>query len=106
MQCSPRHRRDQPPQTHVDLSAPATLAGAPPAGPPPGPVGAIGTNHGPNRSPHLTNDAPESSSPPTACDTVRPHVKSRSSHDLANLSPPMDHPEPPRTLTHRSIHEP
>ncbi|KZV35731.1 hypothetical protein F511_14086 [Dorcoceras hygrometricum] len=106
MQCSTRRRRDQPPQTHVDLPAPATLAGAPPAGPPPGPAGPIGTNHGPNRAPHLTNDAPESGSPSTACDTVRPHVKSRSSHDLANLSSPMDHHEPPRTLTHQSSHEP
>ncbi|KZV28144.1 hypothetical protein F511_13398 [Dorcoceras hygrometricum] len=106
MQCSPRCRRDQPPQTHVDLSAPATLAGAPLAGPPPGPSGAIRTNHGPKRAPHHTNDAPESGSPPTPCDTVRPHVKSQSSHDLANLSSPMDHHEPPRTLTHRSSHEP
>ncbi|KZV44031.1 hypothetical protein F511_05314 [Dorcoceras hygrometricum] len=59
MQCSPRRRRDQPPQTQVDLPAPATLAGAPLAGPPSGPSGAIRTNHGPNRAPHLTNDAPE-----------------------------------------------
>ncbi|KZV35567.1 hypothetical protein F511_31755 [Dorcoceras hygrometricum] len=106
MQCSPRRSRDQPPQTHVDLPDPATLDGAPPAGPPPCPAGPIGTHHGPNRAPHLTNDAPESSSPPTSCDTVRPHVKSLSSHDLANLSSPMDHHEPPRTLNHRSSHEP
>ncbi|KZV32150.1 hypothetical protein F511_29748 [Dorcoceras hygrometricum] len=106
MQYSPRRRRDQQPQTHVDLSAPSTLDGAPPVGPPPGPAGAIGTNHGPNRAPHLANDAPESGSPPTACDIVRPHVKSRSIHDLAKLSSPMDHHEPPRTLTHRSSHEP
>ncbi|KZV37236.1 hypothetical protein F511_23920 [Dorcoceras hygrometricum] len=60
----------------------------------------------PQPSPHLMNDAPESGRPPTACDTVRSHVKSRYSHDLANLSSPMDHHEPPRTLTHRSSHEP
>ncbi|KZV57241.1 hypothetical protein F511_03485 [Dorcoceras hygrometricum] len=84
MQCSPRRSRDQPSQSRVDLPAPANLAGAPLAGPPPGLDGPIGTNHGPNRAPHLTNDAPESGSPPTACDTVRPHVKSRSSHDLAD----------------------
>ncbi|KZV23882.1 hypothetical protein F511_20724 [Dorcoceras hygrometricum] len=106
MQCSPRRHRDQPPQTHVDLPASATLAGAPLTGPPPGPAGAIGTNHSPNHAPHLTNDAPESGSPPTTCDTVRPHVKSRSSHDLANLSSPMDNHEPPRTLNHRSSHDP
>ncbi|KZV16634.1 hypothetical protein F511_44916 [Dorcoceras hygrometricum] len=94
------------PRTHVDLPAPATLVGDPPAGPPPGPSGAIGTNHGPNRAPHLMNDSPESGIPPTACNTVRPHVKSRSSHDLANLSSLMDHHEPPRTLTHRSSHDP
>ncbi|KZV58616.1 pentatricopeptide repeat-containing protein chloroplastic [Dorcoceras hygrometricum] len=106
MQCSPRSRRDQPPQTHVDLSAPAILAGSLPSGPPPGPAGAIGTNHGPNRAPHLTNNASESGSPPMACDTVQPHIKYRSSHDLANVSSPMDHHEPPSTLTHRSTHEP
>ncbi|KZV21062.1 hypothetical protein F511_33438 [Dorcoceras hygrometricum] len=40
-----------------DLPAPATMAGAPPDGPPPGPAGSNGPSHGYNRGPHLENKA-------------------------------------------------
>ncbi|KZV30651.1 hypothetical protein F511_11168 [Dorcoceras hygrometricum] len=43
---------DSVPFATSDLPAPATLAGAPPAGPPPGPDGPNQTSLGPNHAPH------------------------------------------------------
>ncbi|KZV54748.1 hypothetical protein F511_04097 [Dorcoceras hygrometricum] len=45
-----QRRCDQQPVIALDLPAPATMAGALPAGPPPGPFGSNVTNHGPNQA--------------------------------------------------------
>ncbi|KZV30187.1 hypothetical protein F511_04226 [Dorcoceras hygrometricum] len=51
-----QRRRDQQPFFAFDLPAPATMAGALPAGPPPRPAGPNLTNHGPNRARMKEND--------------------------------------------------
>ncbi|KZV17902.1 RNA-binding protein Nova-1 [Dorcoceras hygrometricum] len=59
-------RREQPQHTDVDPSAPATMAGAPPDGPPPGPAGHNLTNLSPSHAPYGSNEGKE-----TRC-TLRP----------------------------------
>ncbi|KZV23765.1 hypothetical protein F511_30775 [Dorcoceras hygrometricum] len=51
-----QRRCDQQPVIALDLPAPATMAGALPAGPHPGPGGSNMTNHGPNQARTKEND--------------------------------------------------
>ncbi|KZV36065.1 hypothetical protein F511_14079 [Dorcoceras hygrometricum] len=61
------------------LSAPATVAGAPPTGPPPGPVGSNGTNHGSQ----CAREGHEDGCPPCAAHQV--HFTY--SHDFCSIQP-------------------
>ncbi|KZU38134.1 hypothetical protein F511_45981 [Dorcoceras hygrometricum] len=53
----PPPTRDHPRLPSFVLYAPATMAGAPPTGPPPGPSGPNQTSLGPNHGPHGSNEA-------------------------------------------------
>ncbi|KZV28036.1 hypothetical protein F511_29824 [Dorcoceras hygrometricum] len=76
-------RREQPQHTDVDPSAPATLGGAPPTGPPPGPTGPNLTNLGPSHAPYGSNKGKETqrTSHPTQVNLrVTDVVDARSGH--------------------------
>ncbi|KZV38874.1 hypothetical protein F511_44885 [Dorcoceras hygrometricum] len=60
--------REQPQHTAVDPSAPATLAGAPSAGPPLGPADPNLTNLGPSQAPYGSNEGKETRR--TSCPTL------------------------------------
>ncbi|KZV13838.1 hypothetical protein F511_38761 [Dorcoceras hygrometricum] len=56
---APPSPSDTTPFPPIFLSAPATMAGAPPAGPPPGAAAPNLTNPGPSHAPHGSNEGKE-----------------------------------------------